>query len=99
MRLSERLRLYVVSVTLNAALFTFGLILICQGAVHKIATGQAEIRDVIVERATEPVSFWYSVGFDLLIGAMLALGAVYGLWLTFRRKPRAARQDEASLAE
>lgn len=96
MRLSERLGVYVFAVILNGILLAFGAILILQGAVHKISTGEAEIRDYVVERATEPVSFWFSVGLDAGVGTMLIVGGGYGLWLTFKRKPSSVGRDDAS---
>lgn len=96
MRLSERVGVFIFAVLLNAALLIFGVILIHQGAVHKISTGEAEIRDIVVGRATEPVSFWVSVGFDAGVGAMLLTGAIFGLWLTFRRTPSSKERDETS---
>lgn len=87
MRLSERVGVYLSAVLLNAALLAFGWVLVHQGAVHKVLMGRAEIRDAIVERATEPIWFWISVGFDALIGILLLAGGLYGFWLTFWRKP------------
>jgi len=96
MRLSERVGVFIFAVVLNAVLLIFGVILILQGAIDKVLTGEAEVRDIVVERATEPVSFWFSVGFDALVGIMLVTGGVYGLWLTFRRPPNSGDRDDAS---
>ena len=95
MRLSQRAGVYLSAVILNTALLVFGAILILQGAVHKMVTGEAEVRDLVVERATEPVSFWYSVGFDAIVGAALVAGGIYGLWLTFKPKPSSDGGDDA----
>jgi hypothetical protein len=93
MRLGERVGVYLSAVLLNAALLIFGWVLVHQGAVHKVSTGRAEIRDAIVERAAEPVSFWFSVGFDALIGILLLAGGLYGFWLTFWRKPPSTGEE------
>ena len=93
MRLSDRASVYIFAVLLNAALITFGMILIVQGAIHKMSAGEAVIRDAVVARATEPLWFWFSVGFDAVVGAALVIGGCYGFWLTFRRKPPSADRD------
>ena len=93
MRLSERVGVYIFAIILNTALLIVGWVLVHQGAIHKVSMGRAEIRDAIVERATEPVSFWVSVGFDALIGILLISGGLFGIWLTFWRKPSSKDDD------
>ncbi|MFN3214442.1 MAG: hypothetical protein ACE37M_15155 [Henriciella sp.] len=95
MRFGERVSVFIFAAVLNGALIVFGLILIFQGAVQKISDGKAEIRDAIVERASDPFSFWFSVGFDAVIGAMLVVAGAYGFWLMFKRKPSSAVREDA----
>lgn len=95
MRFSERVSVFIFAAILNCALIVFGMILICQGAVQKISDGEAEIRDAILERASDPFSFWLSVGFDAFVGTMFIVAGAYGFWLMFMRKRSSASRDEA----
>jgi hypothetical protein len=94
MRFGERVSVFIVAIVLNVAIIAFGVILVLQGAMHKISEGAAEIRNAIVERATDPFWFWVSVGFDAFVGTMLVAGGIYGMWLTFRRKSSSARRGD-----
>lgn len=96
MRVIERRGVFLFAVIMNTVLLSFGFLIVHQGAVHKVSAGKAEMRDIIVERATEPISFWFSVGFDALVGSMLMIAGLYGIWRIFRHESSTADPDDSS---
>lgn len=96
MFLRNRAGVYLAAIILSALLVSFGVLLLVQGAIHKVSIGEAELRDITVERSVDPIWFWVSVGIDAVAGAALVIAGSYGFWSTFKRRRTSKHPKESS---
>ena len=80
-----RLRRYVLCGGLSLIPLIFGSYLIYDRAILALLTGQTEERYGVVERASEPISFWISVSMYSLFGCLIAGAGVWALYACFKR--------------
>lgn len=59
---------------------SFGIYIVYERSMLAVLTGATEERYGILERASEPISFWISVVMYGLFGGLIALSGLWGLW-------------------
>jgi len=80
-----RLRRDVLYGGLSLIPLIFGSYLIYDRVVLALLTGQTEERYGIVKRASEPISFWISVGMYGLFGCLIAGAGMWAFYACFKR--------------
>ncbi len=82
----DRLKRYIFGSVIGSLPLMFGSYLMYDRIFLAISTGQTEVRAGLLDRASEPVSFWISVIMYGFFGGAIAWFGLWCLWRTFRAR-------------